>query len=129
MDKQKVLEKAIQKALDNGWQTGWEEAVESFEYSTADDEHYVQMQPYIRFNLEGDGEWSIGIFGLMYRHEFAQALWPKHDWKTRDDGLCGSCGVGFGYAASSGSECWKEHLQQMVIADDPIEYLAANMPT
>ena len=46
---------------------------------------------------------------LIYSHDFARALWGK---EAPND-----------YCKITGVDMWQFHLQQMVVADDPIAYL------
>jgi len=50
---------------------------------------------------------------LIFSHDFARALWGKEAPNS--------------YCQSNGFEMWQYHLQQMVIADEPIAYLADNI--
>lgn len=46
---------------------------------------------------------------LIFQHDFAKALWPLEYNKVTD------------------TDPWDWHLQQMVIAEDPIKYLGENL--
>lgn len=51
------------------------------------------------------GDWHmISPLDVIYGHDFAKALWQDPDYGT-----------------------WHHHLQNMVIADDPIAYLGDNL--
>lgn len=98
MTNQQILEKAIQKVMDGGWST--------FGVSPS--------KP-----IEVDENLLIGEFknwhypDIIFLHDFAKALWgeQEQDWD------------GEGYTTPD----WQYHLQQMVIAEDPIAYLGENM--
>lgn len=50
---------------------------------------------------------------LIYNHDFAKALWGDDpSWAINPE---------------EHVENWQHHLQQMVIADDPLEYLGNNI--
>ncbi len=99
---QQILEKAIQKAMDNGWRSPLPRAEMLASYIDGGDDYY-QLEP------------------LIYNHDFAKALWgeePAYGWsgdvvpKKPDE---------------TAEPLWQYHLQRMVIADDPIEYLGENI--
>ena len=50
---------------------------------------------------------------LIYSHDFARALWGKE----APNNHCKIAGV----------DMWQYHLQQMVIADDPVSYLGKHV--
>lgn len=128
-DNQKVLEKAIQKAIDGGW------------YSFADDLFgKITMDDIIlRHNPGGQGwEWTVKghennyslIKALIYSHDFAKALWgdkkiTRHRY-VPDYHHLGEY-ILEPETSTRKTNAWKHHLQQMVIADDPIEYLGKNI--
>ena len=82
----------------------------------------------------GHPAWVLGVqlpHNTIFDHGFAKALWgeeeideyigQEHPWKQL---ICEG-----DYAASGPSyigPAWKYHLQSMVVADDPIQYLAEN---
>lgn len=110
MSNTSTLEKAIQKAIDGGWPGRFGRPAEDF----------------MTF-VEGADPCFI------FDHDFAKALWGE---KTLDDKcVCGYTHVtiphpmrpGETHAQAIINSGWQHHLQQMVIADDPIAYLAANI--
>lgn len=52
-------------------------------------------------------------FSIIFNHDFAKALWGKEDRQFRSIG--------------GWTQAWKYHLQQMVIAEEPIKYLGENI--
>jgi hypothetical protein len=50
---------------------------------------------------------------LIYNHDFARALWGKEAPNN--------------YCKTAGVDMWQYHLQQMVVADDPIAYLGEHI--
>ena len=132
MSSQEMLEKAIQKAIDGGWKAyyggkgiGWAdvEAVISY-YKLANDDWYEQQEDgYEHFIFNHD--FAKALWGEMlissccrvpiYRHDHPGSMWrcPKDD-EILVDGLYSEI-------------AFKYHLQQMVIADDPIKYLEHNI--
>lgn len=127
-----TLEKAIRKAIENGW---------FMDYSKAKDK-WRQFK--IQYTVEKDGIYSKEyncmecyrpdylLEEIIYDHEFAKALWP--DMKRDDVGdyekvLWAHEGYKTGDSfvpAYWDGPVWQYHLQQMVIKEDPIEYLKEN---
>lgn len=116
MSNQEILEAAITKAIDGGW-TG---------VMPIYDDHMDQWCV-----PDGDGGYIVtSIIELVFNHDFAKALWHRKGeakmyyhyptrWKLfRDDELATTTAL---------LTEWQYHLQQMVIADDPIAYLGENM--
>jgi hypothetical protein len=100
MTDDEILLKAIQKAVDSGL-PGLPE-INRIDY----------YDGVMRLEHDGHNSW-LSIFN----HDFARALWGEKWLK--------STGPGLGeYEANDG---WKHHLQNMVIADDPIKYLGDNI--
>lgn len=97
MTNQEILEKAIQKAIDGGWNL-----------SSLDPE-LKYIKEYCNFLVE-----QGGYMALLTRHDFAKALWGEEDAAVKD-------GLFINWPN------WQYHLQQMVIADDPIKYLGENL--
>jgi hypothetical protein len=132
MTNREILTKAIEKAIASGWLPYFA----TFDtYMTKDNIvlRYPEGVSSVNFDYHMEGHvigvsgYNLEPFTIIFNHDFAKALWPKHSWKSRDDGLCGSCGNGFAYTAQTGFDCWKEHLQQMVIAEDLIKYLGEHL--
>lgn len=115
MTRNNILKMAIEKAEANGWKplmVGYENGY------FKDDEHHwptlweAKREPYVSFRYES----------LIYNHDFAKALWPETEVSkvTRSDMFTD---IGDHIVQPA----WQYHLQQMVIADDPIEYLGENL--
>lgn len=113
MSNREILEKAINKALNNGWRF---EGSKSFIYPVVDEslkETYLYRTKKARDSGEGEIICFDSYQELIFNHEFAKALFgeePEHKSFTP-------------YTKSG----WQYHLQQMVIADDPIKYLGENI--
>lgn len=59
----------------------------------------------------GTGKWypqEHSVNDIIFSHDFATALWGEQKAFSLERG-------------------WQSHLQQMVVADDPIEYLRENL--
>ena len=63
----------------------------------------------------GDATAPLSSYGYIFNHDFAKALW----------------GIDPGVVTSSDpllmTDRWVRHLQQMVVAEDPIVYLGGNI--
>jgi hypothetical protein len=101
MTNQEILEKAIQKAIAGGWKPWW-----------GDDRLEVDETPYIKtYNdiYDEPGFMEFAHEQVIFNHDFAKALWGEVPEKRV-----------YPYG-------WKQHLQRMVIADDPIKYLGEHI--
>lgn len=119
IDHKDILERAISKAIDGRWDKwGWP---------------YFEIEPsglYIHFS-DGEKSWEAKVFitkevkSVIFDHDFAKALWgeDKQLVESKTYHLTKS-----GYKERRQFiEAWQYHLQQMVIADDPIKYLGENI--
>jgi hypothetical protein len=102
MSNQEILEKAISKAIAGGWKG----------------DSKLLYDIWGLDNLTAD---VSKLYWLIFSHDFAKALWgDKFNHYMVRDGRDKKAGV-IEYAT------YKYHLQQMVIADDPIKYLGENL--
>lgn len=113
MSKQQILEKAIDKASANGWKP------EAVGHVTIIPAGWLQYDHYK---------------AIIFNHDFAKSLWGEKDFEEV---------VGFQELYDGTDENgeamfdednvyrtlpkWQYHLQMMVVADDPIKYLGANI--
>lgn len=112
MTNQEILIKAIEKAITGGWLYDGRLPIDSFNVPGAAE--------FIYFGHEDTKYADYSVADLIYRHDFAKALWgePKRivasftTIKHPDPKIFGG---------------WHYHLQQMVVADDPIKYLVENI--
>lgn len=103
MSDQEILEKAVSRAIDAGWE--YDELTTG---SAKDKGRYV-------LKLSKPSQ----IRGLIFNHDFAKALWGEsEDYQL--PGMDENVWI-------AGLPKYKWHLQQMVIADDPIKYLGKNI--
>lgn len=130
MDAKEILEKAIKKAVAGGWDNWYANGYEPI-YFGGELIGVRDLDPHAVLKCEG-------IEGLLFNHDFARALWGDehdcdagfHEKKTifhnpatnKDEVLDESYTV---YCLHQ--KDWKHHLQNMVIADNPIEYLGSNL--
>lgn len=117
-----ILQKAIEKAEKNGW----EESRQLKNFIDLYDDFFGAALKHKFIELE-DGS-NVNIEAIIFDHDFAKAFWGK-------DELCGNCG-GFAYINDDGWYCggdceafvrqqaWQYHLQQLVLEEEPLQYLA-----
>lgn len=98
--KVEILNEAIDKAIDKGWNTLFGE-FDSVDY----DPITGIIKVYFQFK---NIFYSYSVNDIIYNHGFAKALWGDH-------------------LATQTKQAWQYHLQQMVVADDPIKYLGENL--
>ena len=111
MTSKDILEKAIQKAIDGGLSGYW-----------VDRYRMCQELDEMEFLLE-----DKPIESLIFNHDFAKALWGDEYYhetfivpKELNESFAGTRHLDV-------KPMWQYHLQQMVVADDPIKYLEENI--
>jgi hypothetical protein len=77
---------------------------------------WVNSYGYRRYKIH---EWKLFIF----EHDFAKALWGEEMLQVHR-----FIGTVDGATADYPQQAWQCHLQQMVLAEDPIQYLGNNLP-
>lgn len=104
MTNQQILTKAIQKAIDGGWETKLAEKVkDGYQWRSK-----IISQPEL----------------FIFNHGFAKALWGEEPSNL----LHFPAGPSDKQIIEAENiPQWQYHLQQMVIADDPIAYLGENI--
>lgn len=107
MTNQEILEKARKKALVNGWKPKFYVV-----YTIKD-----ATEPIVESAAAQELEWR-NIAPVLFEKDFAKALWGEELITSGSDSLDDSYWE---------LESWQYHLQQMVIADDPIKYLGENI--
>lgn len=132
MSNKEILERAIQKAMRRGW--------EYYGLTDKKERHYIGQS--IIVELPRGGKDSFAISTIIFNHDFAAFLWGTdwiffgniHDefpsafdrgiWFTqetlRDRNI-------ISYDWGIKLRIYQYHLQQMVIADDPIKYLGEHL--
>lgn len=123
MTQQEILEEAIAKAVESGWDVQFI-AKDYFRvwYRKVTDESVELGSAEYRVDAEHYRE-------LIFNHAFAKALWGNRElvnpYTIPKDQRSGKfTGNAFLVETSKG---WQQHLQQMVIAPDPIEYLGEHL--
>lgn len=98
MSDKEILEKAIQKAFDNGWEDS--------------DLIFSTVKKFAR---------SFRPELYIFNHDFAKALWPENRSLLVRYERKGTVEL------SRTLPLWQFHLHEMVIANDPIEYIGENI--
>lgn len=118
MTNKEILEQAIQKAIDGGW-FGCLDRSGSETWIVTGNMHFL---------LDGRPPREV-----IFSHDFAKALWGDVKWRDQSveeryypDEDQPQWDGGPEWFEFSGT-LWQCHLQSMVIAEDPIAYLGANI--
>lgn len=116
MNHKEILEKAIQKATDGGWKYPLVGEFRGVESDVLTGEYFAWS------HITRSGR-SVGLSttSIIFSHDFAKALWANPAMELLIDSYEQEKGVVFK------SRPWMIHLKEMVIADDPIEYLGKNI--
>jgi predicted RNA-binding protein len=127
--KQETINKAIEKTMANGWEPVFdfgnqEEKAESWK---VDGDEIIWK---VKTKLGNTFDFKENYLQLIYNHHFAKALWGEDRIFTVTYEVMN--GVDFDNhptyrSVTTGIKTWQYHLQQMVIADDPIKYLGENI--
>lgn len=102
MTNQQILEKAIHKAINSGWEPSGRLAMWVYKTDFVEEEQYGYIYE------------MVGLNDLIFNHQFCKALWSDKFHMTNSE-------------YGEGLDEWEYHLQQMVIANDPIAYLGENL--
>lgn len=118
MTDQEILTKAIEKAIAGGW------------FDVAGLNGFTIWSPVNAYDTliileerESHEKRQYNYQAVIFNHDFAKALWgetkPLENGEYPPEVIM--------YKGKPMWHPWKHHLQNMVIADDPIAYLAENM--
>lgn len=125
MTNQQILEKAIQKAIDGGW------------FKTEGFNGYTVWCPVSALDTlvileekESHEKRQYNYQAIIFNHDFAKALWGEEEigldqygWNNVAYFTQFDTPINYIIKLS----LWQYHLQQMVISEDPIKYLGANI--
>ena len=110
MTDKEVLEKAITKAIDSGW------------YPYNDTDHIPTPEHILDWFEVNDNYGHADFYKLfIFSHDFAKALWGDDKIGVFNTPTNGT------YRWDDPRKLWKYHLQNMVISEDPIQYLKENI--
>ena len=115
MDNKQILEKAIQKAIGGGWEAPIDTTPS-----------WIELAEGGYYDMLYEGWLELATETIIFSHDFAKALWGEKrvtrpsfiDYKEHDGELFTT------YRTQPNDEY---HLQQMVISDNPIQYLKENI--
>lgn len=116
MSNKEILEKAIQKAIDGGYSDLVTDGVEVLGID--------EFGEYLKLKGKLQGYYDCAIYQLIFNHDFAKAIWDTYPKRVH------IVSHGRGKDGNERIEelpMWKYHLQQMVVSDDPIQYLGENI--
>lgn len=127
MTNQEILTKAIQKAIDGGWNPQWD----SNRWRADGLGVHVEItEPNLMINHGREYHGYLPYEQIIFSHDFARALWgeeTKHKTVHRIGSGASFDAAGNRFFEQTDNPGWRFHLQQMVIADDPIKYLGATL--
>jgi hypothetical protein len=111
----KIVMEAIRLAVKNGWN----------EYTRfANSAVTIGMEA--EAVIDGMKKRNANISELLFNKEFCKSVWPDHinnhkfsDYDEPAKVTCESCKRPIPF----GNPCWQNHLQSLVVADNPVEYL------
>jgi hypothetical protein len=120
MTHQQIITKAIEQAIAGGWK---QPANLTF---ASHDEFVVYLDG---LSTPSDMKWlKFKVNELLFNHDFAKALWgeiPPIETHQELNRFNDNMDLKFRYV--QGTTMWEYHLQQMVIAEDPIKYLGEHI--
>lgn len=123
MTNREILDKAINLAIAGGF--GWlhNYGVES-RYGELYDKKRVVEESYVIEYRDKERVFyrEIAYQVIIFNHDFAKALWGEDRYGKTLEGIL-NLTQRVMYAPA-----WQVHLQQVVIADDPLAYLGENLP-
>jgi hypothetical protein len=122
----KVLANALNQAVTNGWYLNGVKLTHA--------SYDIERGSSLFFTIKttgGEISETWNLYELIYDKDFAKAIWGNKEIEVftgfgYDPGLTDD-DPGDEYNTYSNEVAWKHHLMHMVTADDPIEYLRANM--
>jgi hypothetical protein len=142
MRDKEIIKRAISKAISGGWK-GFTSTIKGVDYRKGKIERNVLMTFHA---TDGDITIMYNLEAIIFNHDFAKALWGEEEYITPVyhlnkaiwiyiEGLIqpklkaryNTISEDIGIPPINGLASWQYHLQQMVIADDPIEYLGKHI--
>lgn len=129
-----ILQTAIRKAAANGWQGVRDGNFMSKPFYSPEVKELLSWDWDSDSRIFSHDEWEdyeeVRIEAILFDHDFARALWGEgeHYFERLEDDIIFKQSQ---WSADDGlmfnGSLWQYHLQQMVIADDPIKYLGENI--
>jgi hypothetical protein len=142
MTDKEVLQKAIEIAIENGWMDGYTD----WNIFSVMDSPFPLGGHYINFHKASAFEYGMSVNDIIFSHNFAKAFWIPKDisafkveckkdgyfnrqeiWRKKDipeKQYCPKCRLKLSVELEYQDEYdWLSHLQQMVLEENPIDYL------
>lgn len=116
MSNQEILEKAIEKAEKNGWAKNYK-----IKMTWLNDDGTRRITAKITID-----DWDT-YAPIIFNHDFAKALWGE---ELHQEIFIVPKELNKRFAGTKDLDIkptWMYHLQQMVIAEDPVQYLGENL--
>lgn len=135
MTNKEILEKAIQKAIEGGWRPFTDREFKNVVVEHWEEGGMIEVALIDSDIIGAHLQWVRELEGIIFNHDFARALWKKPnepDYFDIRGSMSGRKGHGSTDVMSKVTDerwvfGWQYHLQQMVIADDPIKYLGEHL--
>lgn len=130
MSHQTILTKAIKKALKSGWEPFFHNTWHKYRWEVLDTlGAAIAPDNECRIYVTPDGTRDIVLdpIDIIYDHDFAKALWGEQGFPGEFTGKYPNPQLESNLIPGGAQRGWKYHLQQMVVADDPIAYLADHL--
>lgn len=132
MTDQEILEKAIQKAIDGGWLPGWQDRRPIVKWGAQYAKDYEEGEGVMISGYHAKSNasmWFFPIKELIFNHDFAKALWGEGKEVVLPELAGGTFihSLGDNYSQPNPTCAWQYHLQQLVVAENPIRYLGGNL--
>lgn len=124
MTNQEILTKAVHKAVDNGFYSFADGMFGHPEFVISGGANPTQdlMRGGFKIQLKGwPAEETVSIERLLFDYDFAKALWGE----STDTLIVQNNSLNVKQVVDMNG--WQYHLQQMVVADDPITYLGDHL--
>lgn len=117
-----ILTKAIQKAIAGGLN---EHTFHSLPISA----FHIDLEVGILGKLFSDDGEEIDVATIVFNHDFALSLWGEelHPYNATKAVQVAIDQGGGKVLVPEALPNWQFHLQQMVVADDPLDYLGKNI--
>lgn len=123
MENKDILERVIQKAIDGGWKGAYPEQSDvDISILWHELNNWEVIKIWFR-SIVGDSTWDVQR--LIFSNDFAKALWGEEEIAVESGNNIPMYGKRLSLIQKI--PCWQYHLQNMVIADDPIKYLKENI--
>lgn len=123
MTDQEILTKAIEKAIAGGGAYWMQDGFAKFEVR----QPVTMLECVIDFKV-GDYEQTVNQQHVIFNHDFAKAIWGDKKIRIRKfTPDINNLGIYKNEYIDGKTNAWQYHLQQMVIAPNPIKYLGEHL--